>query len=1272
MDRPEVEPAAGRLRPYVPRVVLAQLAAGEGALTQTVDGTVVFVDISGFTKLSERLARRGREGAEHLADAIGGCFSSLLALAYANGGSLLKFGGDALLLLFDGPGHVERSVRSAAGMRQTLRDVGRIDAGGAKVTLRMSVGVHTGEFHLFLVGASHREFLVAGPAASRVVEMEGAADAGEILLSPETCQHLPASCVGQPKGPGRLLVRAPAGATLAPAEPDWAVDDDAIASCLSTGLRSHVFAGRQPPEHRTVTVAFIHFLGTDDLIARQGPGAAAAALQALVATIQAAADEYEVCFMASDVDADGGKVLLAAGAPRVLGDDEERMLLALRRIVEADLPLPVHVGVNRGPVFAGDVGPHYRRTYTTMGDATNLAARLMAKAPPGEIYATAGVLDRSATRFQLREIEPFMVKGKSRPIQAWSVGPVAGARSSGESDAADVPLLGRAPEVAAIEAAVASAAEGRGRLIEIVGERGIGKTRLVEELRSRAAISRRIEAHCEAYTSSSPYATWSLLLRRLVDATPDTPDDEILERLARDASAKPDLLPYLPLIAVAAGVAAPATPEVDQLADEFRQAKLHEVVGDFLRIHHETPTIVEIEHAQHMDAASSDLLAAVADGLHDSRWIVVLTRRDGDTGFEAPDGPAVVRLTPGPLGADDTVELARCLTRRTPLPPHALEAAAERSGGNASFLRDLLRATMDGVETLPDSIEAAALARIDRLPPADRAVVRRASVLGSSFTVEELEDVLGDELEPPDEEGWLRLHPFLIRDGASVRFERTAVREAAYSGLPFRLRRELHAIAGHRIERRLWPAVDEAADILSLHFLLAGNHEMAWRYARVAAERARDAFAYSTAVVLYRRALEASRQVSVPPDDLVDIWEGLATAYERLGDPAAATEAYAAAGRLLDDRPRHALLLQRRALMTMDAGGTPQAVRCANRGLRLLEGVAGREAAAARALLIATLASIRQRQGRTNEAIGLCRRAIREARQSGEERALARASSVLDWALVESGRPAEATHAGTSLDIYRRLGDLYNESIVLNNLGGFAYREGRWDDAVGLWAASVEASRRCGDVTGVAMAEGNIGELRSDQGRLEEGEDAIRSALQVFEGIGNEYGAAYFTTMLGRLTVRAHRFEESEGLFGHALERFARMRSGQNAGMVEAFLCERLAVAGEHADAYDRAERLLDSGTAGPRFVPLLQRIRAAGLTAAGRPDEAEDALRDALADSRATDDLFETAASLHEIAMLDRASEAERAECDELLDRLGVVRVVTSLLGAQLPAASS
>ena len=122
-------------------------------------------------------------------------------------------------------------------------------------------------------------------------------------------------------------------------------------------------------------------------------------------------------WLASDVYAGGGKIILTAGAPRSTGQDEDAAVRTARELIEIDVGLPIRIGLNRGPVYMGDLGSSRRRTFTVMGDAVNLAARLMQKSTPGQVVASAAVLDLVPTEFELTALEPFTVKGKVEPIQ---------------------------------------------------------------------------------------------------------------------------------------------------------------------------------------------------------------------------------------------------------------------------------------------------------------------------------------------------------------------------------------------------------------------------------------------------------------------------------------------------------------------------------------------------------------------------------------------------------------------------------------------------------------------------------------------------------------------------------------------------------------------------------------------------------------------------------------------------------------------------------------
>jgi class 3 adenylate cyclase/tetratricopeptide (TPR) repeat protein len=1248
-------------------VVLRRLVQAPGELVETLDGTLVFADISGFTRLSERLARSGTEGAEHLVDTINSCFSRLLVDAYAGGGSLLKFGGDAMLLWFEGEDHALRACSSAVAMRRTLRDVGRIRAGASNVVLRMSVGVHSGPYAMFLVGGSHRELVVGGPAVSTVVALESAASSGQILASPSTAELLPRRYLGALCGPGVLVSGGTSVPLAAPAEPPWRPPDESIADCLSTTVRSHLLGGHAAPEHRTAAVSFLQFGELDQLIAEQGLQVAAQRLDQLVRLVQAAAERYDVCFLDSDISSNGGKIRLSAGAPRVVGEDEERMLLALRQIVEDDPPLPVQVGVNRGPVFTGEVGPPQRRWYAVMGDTVNLAARLMARAPAGHIYATRGVLERAKTTFDRTALEPFRVKGKARPVEAWDVGPVTRAAAGGTARDR-LPLIGRERELDLLRSAIVDARGGSGTLIELVGETGSGKSRLLGEARQLGEGMRVLRATCEVYTRETPYAVWRDLLRQLLGVGWDDAEEAVLARLEAEIQrTQPDLLPWLALIAIVVDVEAPSTREVEQLAPEARSAKLHEVLLRFLSRPLVVPTIVQVEHAHLMDAASVALFAALTRELGSSAWVVLVTRRDAPGGLVLADYEHP-RIELGPLSREDVHTLALATPEASQLPPHVVELAVQRSGGSPDFLLDLLAAAAAGSrDELPDSVGAATMARIDALDPEDGALVRRAAVLGLTFHPRRLADVVAADMPIPEDGFWDRLSGIFARDADGyVRFRRPALQEAAYASLPFKLRRELHGTVGRQLEHDQGREVDADPAVLSHHFSLAGDNPRAHRYAMLGAKRATERFSHADAARLYRRAIEAARADGIAAGPagtsaLAGAWEELGEALRRIGEPTAAARALTEARRLVGDDPlAQARLCHRHADIAQRSEALTAAVRWLKRGFRCIEGLEGAEATALRARMRSLLGGIRNGQTNWSEAISACSEAISEAESVGELPALAHACYALDLALVGSGRPNEATHSWRALEIYERLGDPEHESIVLNNLGAFAYFDGRWDDAIGLYRRAAACSERAGRPADAAYTDCNVGEILSDQGRLDESEAHLQRAHRMWTATEDRQNVALVDVLLARLAVRRGRNLEGLPMLEAAMADLRRFRIDWQADFAQALIAEAEAFAGDPQRALEIAREELESGD---RHRPLLERVSGIGLARLGREDAAKDELMRALASARERGAEYDIAATIDALDAIGSADLGLLRDRDEIIARLKIEDLRTPVL---------
>ena len=341
-----------------------------------------------------------------------------------------------------------------------------------------------------------------------------------------------------------------------------------------------------------------------------------------------------------------------------------------------------------------------------MGDAVNLTARLMAKAEPGQIYATADVLDRSNTLFATTKLEPFAVKGKAEPVQAWSVGRAEGSRTR-QVTLQRLPLTGRNAELGVIRKAFTSARSGAGRLIEVVGDAGIGKTRLLEALRDAAAGFNKQHATCEAYTVVHPVCRLARAAARDARVRPRRPDADIAERIrAEVADAR------RPTWRRGCRCSRPCSTSRSRATPEVEHARGEQPPREAARNRRPVPRGRGAREAVDRDRrrASHGRGLRRTPGAPDrpssprGPGCSPSARRASGSGFEAPEAPEVVRIELKPLAPQDALRLAQLATEQTPLPPHVLEVVAKRSGGNPQFLRDLLRTAIEsgGVADLPD------------------------------------------------------------------------------------------------------------------------------------------------------------------------------------------------------------------------------------------------------------------------------------------------------------------------------------------------------------------------------------------------------------------------------------------------------------------------------------------------------------------------------------------------------------------------------------------
>ena len=1257
--------ASAELVSFVPRLTLEWLRDEPERPWREVEGTLAFIDISGFTAMSERLSSLGRAGAEEVTEVMNATFAALLAVAYAQGGGLLKFGGDALLLLYEGDDHASRAARAAFEMRRTLRAIGRPKTSAGSIQLKMHAGLHSGRFQFFLVGDSHRELLVTGPAATRTVEMEAASEAGEILLSEETAALLGDDGLTEEHEHGRLLRGAPE--VRGTVEPLPNVEGIALEVAVPAPLRAQLLeVGPLEGEHRSAAIAFVRFAGTDEIIATEGPEAAGDALDRLVRIIQAAAEAHGVTFLESDVDRDGGRIILVSGAPQTFGDDEERMLRTVRAVVDEGLPLPVNIGVSQGRVFTGQVGASFRRTYTVLGDTAALAARLMARAGEDEVWVSADAYARGGASFEAAELEPFQVKGKSEPVHAVVLGELSTETPLMDTRAQDkLPFVDRERERAVLAASVAPVRMGFGTLVELVGEPGIGKSRLAEELRDNCSDMRQIGLRCEQYETSTPYYAFRPFLRSLLQVELNGGGEHNRAALAERLGAiDGELVPWAPLLAAPLDVEVESTPQVDDLDPSFRRARLHGVVSSLLGRLLDSPTLLVLEDVHWMDDASSELLRHIGTQLPTRPWLTCTTRRAIEGGFAAAEGtpplPALtLRLEPLPV--DDAKALVRSAVGDRRLTDDELAALMERGAGNPLFLQELAspEQSLESTEQMPDSVESLVATRIDGLAPGDRALLRWASVLGVSFSGAVIAEVLeGDPTAASDSEAWDRLVEFVERDpdvAGAFRFRHALIRDGAYEGLSFRRRRELHGRVAEVLEQR----TPDAVELLSLHYDRADDKPATWRYSLAAGRSAQEKWANLEAAEFYERALDAAPEVAeLTSTEIAEAWEALGDCRQLAGKLEAAGNAFEQAREHRPEGSPEAIELRfKEATVRRELGRYDEAIDWYERGLReahqLSEGAVrdGLELE-----LALGIAQVRFYQGEFGDSIARATEVVAKALAVDDRLQLARSYDLLHLVHTQQGSPERAAFRGLSLPLFEDLGDLKRQATVLNNMGIEAYYDGEWAKALDEYERSRTLFARIGDVASEAMATNNIGEILSDQGRIAEAEELFRSVQEIVDAAGHGFLSMMSRFNLGRAAARASRFEEADALLNEALEGFREIHAASLEQEVHARIAEAAVLAGNHERAFHEAELAERLGEAepSPAIRALIHRVRGYAFLQLRRLDEAAREFEESIEEARGASVLYELALSLRAYEAL-RGESTDGGEAQHLLDDLEV-----------------
>ncbi len=1110
-------------------------------LADRVTGAALFADISGFTPLTEALTNElgSQRGSEELTRNLGRVFHSIIDALDRRGGDVIYFSGDAITCWLDGDDGA-RATAAALAMQLEMGRVGLITTpGGASVQLGLKVAVVVGSARRFVVGDPEVQLIdvLAGALIDDLAKAEHHAGQGEVVLDPSAVATLGDRVViGETRHDpetGRAFVvveRLTVDVPVVDVEEPPALDEALVRPWLLPAVFDRLREGRGEllAELRPAFPVFLRFAGIDydddpDAIAK---------LDAFVRSAQRIMAGYGGNVLQLTLGDKGAYLYGVFGSPMAHEDDAARAAVAaleLRDLDRSTEARDIQIGIAHGRLRSGTYGHAMRRTFVCLGDAVNLAARLMSKAPAGAIYVEDEVRQMAGDAFIWEALPDLQVKGKQATIVAHRLdGSLE--RASRRRTRFELPLVGRRHELERLEGALDRTLAGDGRIVAISAEAGMGKSRLVAEF-VRSARRRGLFVafgECQSFGTDTAYFVWHEIWRRLFHLE----DDESAAAQRRRVEAllhaiDPGLVARASLLSAVIGVPIPESELVAGLDAKVRKASLEDLLTRCLQASSAgEPLILVLEDCHWIDTLSQELLLALGRATVALPVLIVLAYRPaaepgGGLGVERiPDFSEVPLVE---LAGDDAVALIASKLEQVvgsgasgAVSSALVDLVTERSGGNPFYIEELISfilgreldlgdASALAELELPESLHSLVLSRIDQMPEAPRRTLKVASVVGRVFEAPvlpgayaelgTLDDVLGhlDALRAMD-------LVLLDREAAQAYlFKHVATQEVAYGSLPFATRATLHTRIGTYLEGVDPDGVDQRLDLLAHHFWLSDDDDRKRLYLGRAAESARAAYANDAAIRYLGRLmplLEGRERVerTLTLAEILQLVGDTARAEVLVRDARTFAEATGDAG--LVARCDHSLAESARRLGRFDEAAT--LLERAKAGFDAVGDAAGA------AGVLQVTGTVAAQRGDTTLARERYMESLRIREEIGDTAGVAALTSNLGIVAQQQGDGAAArAFANRALELYTGLGDRRRIGTCQVNLAWMDGLAGDHESARRRNQEAIRMAAEVGDRLNIGIAQNNLGDALRELGRLDEAGQAYATALEIYRDLND-------------------------------------------------------------------------------------------------------------------------------------------------------------------------
>ncbi len=1130
-------------------------------------GVTLFADVSGFTAISEALGKGGRHGAEELTDILNAYFSEMITIIRRHGGMIAKFGGDALTAVFPFSPDEEkqtalRAIACALKMQDAMQAYTAIETSAGTFGLGMKAGLACGPLFRTVVGdaAVRLEHVLAGEALDWCAEAEHHASRGEVVIHTGMAQAAPEAPVGERRGDFLLVTQEPAyrlGETILPLEDPPPQLVPTLAAFIHPSIAQRLAQGQTTfiNEHRKVTVLFLRFDGfayDDPLVGVR--------LQSYFAHIISTVERYGGYLNKIDMGDKGSKAIILFGAPIAHEDDAGRALrcaLDIRTLPQAS----VHIGINTGYAFCGQVGSPERQEYTVMGDAVNLAARLMQVAEANQIVVSE--YTRQATRrpFLWEDERSLKVKGKSEPVRAISLSGVALSASSQPHDTPyALPMVGRQEELAVARRLLNRVLLRQGQVLGITAEAGMGKTRLGAEIIHMASTRGMAlyTGECLSHGVNTPYVVWQPLLRSFVglDDGQDT-SQQIAHVRQMLTAADPSMLPRLPLLGKVLNLPIPDTELTRNMDARLRKEALEGMVVQCIRLRAaDTPLLLVFEDAHWIDPLSNDLLETVARNITDVPILILALYRPAERYATQPAIKRFGHFTELHLQEFNPEEAARMIEMKlgqlfstSDVPPLLVERITERAQGNPFYIDEIVNLmhdrgmdprlpdVLDGLN-LPDSLYSLVLSRLDRLGEESKTTVKVASVIGRTFRASWLWGIYPQVGAPS--RVLAQLEELRRRDITRLEksvpeleylFKHIVTREVAYESLALSTRQMLHEQAGKFIERTYPQNLDQYLDLLAYHYGNSQNKEKQRLYFRKAGDAAKAAYANQAALEYYRRLLPLLDEAGQR-----DVYLTLGEIYQLTGEWEAARDAARQALRIarsLNDKHGEASAQHLEGKILMLRGEYTQALERYRQALETF-GTLGEKRS--RAAVMLDIGIIHWSQSDYQQALKMLQEAEATARRHALSDILLRSLGNLGLVYTNLGRHDLAMqNLEESYSIAREQNDRFRANRLLINIGNIHLAQGNYAQAMVNYLENTRIAQEIGDRQGVSIGIGNMGSVYEYQGEYTSALTCTLRNLQISLELGDRPGVAFGLWNMGKISLAKRQLHGAHELVRRAI-----------------------------------------------------------------------------------------------------------------------------------------